>query len=129
MKLITAAALIAGTCFALPALAQTATLQNPGFEQLCAFCGGPFPEGWHSPGNNVHAARRFVGDGQTPALSPVGTSNALTPHSGSAVIALTTAGTGGFFGVTTDSVNFCYCDQTCATSCPGPFPFFDPVFD
>jgi hypothetical protein len=42
---------------------------------------------------------------------------------------MTTAGSGGFIGVTTDTVNFCYCDQTCQSSCTGPYPFFDPAFD
>jgi hypothetical protein len=108
--------------------AQTNGLQNGGFEQLCAFCGGPFPEGWHSPGGNTLAKRRFVGDGLLPALSPVGTPGALTPHAGVAVAEIGTSGS-GFFGLTTDTRNFCYCDQTCQTFCPGPYPFYDPFFD
>jgi hypothetical protein len=127
MKFVAAALVVA---FAGTAVnAQTATLQNGSFEQLCGFCGGPFPEGWHSPGNNVNAKRRFVGDSDSPALFPVGTPGALTPRTGNAVLTLTTPGNGGFVGITTDTINFCYCDQTCQTACSGPYPFFDPVFD
>ncbi|MBI1189163.1 MAG: hypothetical protein GC200_00555 [Tepidisphaera sp.] len=122
-------ALLAGCALALPAMAQTNGLQNGGFENLCLFCGGPFPDGWSSPGGNTNANRRTVGDGQMPALFPVGTPNALTPHSGNAVAEIRTPGTGGFIGLTTDNVNFCYCDQTCGTLCSTPYPYFDPVFD
>ena len=45
------------------------------------------------------------------------------------MVQLTTPGTGGFIGVTTDTVNFCYCDQTCQTACTGPYPFYDPSYD
>jgi len=95
-------ALLALCLFAAPgALAQSNGLQNGGFETTCFFCGGPFPEGWASPGNNTNAERRFVGDGLLPTLSPVGTPPpALTPHSGSAVVEVKTDGVGGFFGVT-----------------------------
>ncbi len=127
MKMMTAAACLVFA--STGTFAQTATLQNGGFEVTCLFCGGPFAEGWHSPGGNVLARQRTVGDGLTPAFSPVGTPNALTPHTGSGVQSLSTSGNGGFVGVTTDTVNFCYCDQTCQTQCNGPYPFFDPVFD
>ncbi len=122
-------AIIAGCALALPALGQTIGLQNGGFETQCLFCGGPFPDGWHSPGNNLAAIRRSVGDGSSPAFQPVGTPGALTPHSGIGVASIGTSGSGGFVGLTTDTVNFCYCDQTCNTACPGPYPFFDPYFD
>jgi hypothetical protein len=129
----TAAAVVAATTFfALPALAQTNGLYNGGFEHLCTFgcgCTGPFAEGWHSAGCDSIALRRFVGDGLTPALAPVGTPGALTPRTGDAVYAIGTRGTGGFEGIHTDTTNFCYCDQTCQTSCPAPFPFFDPAWD
>jgi len=111
------------------AQAQTQGLQNGGFEQQCLFCGGPFAEGWHSPGNDQIARRRAVGDGVTPEIFPVGTPNALTPFSGTGLAQIGTYGTGGFEGLTTDTVNFCYCDQTCQTACASPFPFFDPFFD
>jgi hypothetical protein len=114
------------------ASAQTASLFNGGFEVLCQFncgCSGPFAEGWHSPGCDDIARRRFVGDGLLPALSPVGTPGALTPRTGDALLALGTRGTGGFEGTHTDTLNFCYCDQTCQTACPAPFPFFDPYWD
>jgi hypothetical protein len=118
-----AAALTAG------ASAQTNGLQNGGFERICFICGGPFAEGWHSPGGDTIAPRRFVGDGLLPAIAPVGTPNAITPRTGNALQAVGTHGTGGFEGVTTDTVNFCHCDQTCQTFCNPPFPYFDPIFD
>jgi hypothetical protein len=130
MKL--SAAILAGCALSLPAMAQTNGLQNGGFEQLCQFgcgCNGPFAEGWHSPGCDTIALRRFVGDGGSPAIFPVGTPNALTPHAGVAAYEIGTRGTGGFEGIHTDTINFCYCDQTCQTSCAPPFPFFDPAFD
>jgi hypothetical protein len=108
---------------------QTATFVNAGFEQTCFFCGGPFPEGWHSPGNDQIAKQRFVGDGASPAFFPVGTPNAITPRTGNAVASIGTYGSGGFEGLTTDTVNFCYCNQSCTQACPAPFPFFDPFFD
>ena len=126
------ACVIAAAALAAPALAQTPTLQNGDFEIQCAFgcgCTGAFAEGWHAPGCNNSVVRRFVGDGLTPALSPIGTPNALTPRSGNAVMALTTRGSGGYVGFHTDTVNFCYCDQTCGTICNGPYPFFDPFWD
>ncbi len=124
-------AVLAALFLAAPAaLAQTNGLQNGGFETTCFFCGGPFPEGWASPGSSTNAMQRSVGDGLLPTFSPVGTPfPALTPHSGSSVLQIKTDGTGGFWGVTTDTVNFCYCDQTCQSSCQGPYPFFDPSFD
>ncbi|CAG0958554.1 hypothetical protein PHYC_00601 [Phycisphaerales bacterium] len=127
-----AIAILAGSLFALPALAQTNGLYNGGFEQLCSFgcgCNGPFAEGWHSPGCDSIANRRFVGDGLSPAFFPVGTPGALTPRTGDSVAELGTHGSGGFEGLTTDTVNFCHCDQTCQTACNPPFPFFDPYFD
>ena len=111
------------------ALAQTNGLQNGGFERICFICGGPFAEGWHSAGGDTIAPRRFVGDGQTPAIFPVGTPNAITPHSGNAMQAIGTHGSGGYEGVSTDTTNYCWCDQTCGTFCSTPFPYFDPNFD
>jgi hypothetical protein len=130
MKCVVGVIAIAGC--ACSALAQTSGLYNGGFEVACLFgcgCSGPFAEGWHSPGCDSIARRRSVGDGQSPTFFPVGTPGALTPHSGDAVLQLGTHGFGGFEGWTTDTVNFCYCDQTCQTACNPPFPFFDPYFD
>jgi hypothetical protein len=101
------------------AQAQTSTLYNGGFEVGCLFCGGPFPEGWSSPGGNQLARRRSVDDGIVPAV---------TPRTGTSCVSIGTNGS-GFYGLSTDSRNFCYCDQTCAVACPGPYPFFDPAFD
>jgi len=114
---------------AAPALGQTAVFQNKGFEQACYFCGSTAPEGFHSPGSNPNARRRFVGDGQLPALFAVGTAGALTPRTGNAVAEMRTSGSGGFVGLTTDTVNFCYCDQNCLTACTSPYPYFDPYYD
>jgi hypothetical protein len=126
----TTLASLALLCSAGAAMAQTNGLQNGSFEQACVFCSPVFPEGWHSPGNSTNSVRRAVGDGSLPTISPVGTPPpAITPHSGSALVQIVTGGAGGFWGVTTDTVNFCYCDQTCGTPCSGPFPFFDPAFD
>jgi hypothetical protein len=111
------------------AFAQTPVFYNGGFEAPCGFCGGPFADGWHSPGNNQNARRRAVGDGAMPMVSPVGTPNALTPRTGTSMAVLETLGNGGFRGLTTDTVNFCYCNQACTQACSGPFPFFDPFFD
>ncbi len=111
------------------ALGQTNGLQNGSFEMHCFICGGPFAEGWHSAGGDTIASRRFVGDGLTPTIFPVGTPNALTPHSGNSVQSIGTHGGGGYEGVHTDSINYCYCDQTCSTACASPWPFFDPIFD
>ncbi|HEX2838121.1 MAG TPA: hypothetical protein VHN77_08350 [Phycisphaerales bacterium] len=111
------------------AAAQTNGLQNGGFESICFICGGPFAEGWHSPGGDTIAPRRFVGDTGTPAIQPVGTPNAITPRTGTSLQEVGTHGTGGFEGVTTDTINYCHCDQTCQTFCSAPFPYFDPIFD
>jgi hypothetical protein len=127
-----AGAALGTTAFASMASAQTASLYNGGFETLCLFgcgCSGPFSEGWHSPGCDNIVKRRFVGDGLTPAFSPVGTVGAITPNTGNAVTEIGTRGSGGFEGIHTDTINFCYCDQTCGTACAPPFPFFDPFFD
>ncbi len=133
-----AIAVCAGLALASAALAQTSELRNPGFEHACGICNnGPFAEGWASPGNSTLARRRWVGDGQTPELFPVGTPGALTPLSGQSVVSIGTTGI-GFYGVTTDTVNFCACRpecQTCNITCalqPSPCPtapFFDPVWD
>jgi hypothetical protein len=109
--------------------AQTATFYNGGFEAPCPFCGGPFPDGWQSPGGDPIAKRRSVGDSFSPAVFPVGTPGALTPRTGTSMAEIGTNGNGGFEGFTTDTVNFCYCDQSCMQPCSGPFPFFDPFFD
>ena len=127
MKKLIASLIVASA--ATSALAQTNGLQNGSFDQTCYFCGGPFAEGWHSPGNDTIARQRFIGDGLTPPFVPPGTPGTLSPRTGAGVVAIGTHGSGGFEGVTTDTVNFCYCDQSCLTACPGPYPFFDPTFD
>src|SRR4051812_14543094 len=96
---------IAALVLAAPAaFAQSNGLQNGGFETTCFFCGGPFPEGWTSPGNDTFSQRRAVNDGLTPTIYPIGNPSnppgAITPHSGSAVVELRTPGNGGFKGVT-----------------------------
>ncbi len=113
---------------ATSALAQTNGLQNGSFDQTCYFCGSPFPEGWFSPGADIIARQRVIGDGLLPEFTPIGNPG-LHPHSGIGVIEVGTRGNGGFEGMTTDSLNFCYCDQTCSTACLSPYPFFDPIFD
>ncbi|HYF13432.1 MAG TPA: hypothetical protein VD971_00005, partial [Phycisphaerales bacterium] len=123
---ILGAGLVFGACGA--AFAQTSPFYNGGFEAP-GVLNPTFPDGWHSPGNDPIARRRSVGDGLTPAFAPVGTPGALTPRTGEAVAVIGTRNFGGFEGLTTDTVNFCYCDQTCMTACPSPFPFFDPAFD
>ncbi|MDX2130927.1 MAG: hypothetical protein SFY69_02610 [Planctomycetota bacterium] len=133
-----AVAFCAGLALASAASAQTSELRNPGFEFPCGICNNaPFAEGWASPGNSTLARRRWIGDGQTPEFFPVGTPNALTPRTGESVISISTTGS-GFYGVTTDSVNFCACRpecQTCDLVCalqPAPCstaPFYDPVWD
>ena len=127
---------IAAILLAAPAaLAQSNGLQDGGFETTCFFCGHPWAEGWPAvePANTNFVLRRYVGDGLLPTLYPVGDPGnppgALTPHSGNACVQISCDGNGGFFGITTDTVNFCYCDQTCNTACQGPYPFFDPAFD
>jgi hypothetical protein len=118
------------------AFAQTNGLQDGGFETACYFCGHvDWAEGWPAvePGGTDFVQRRVVGDGLTPTFYPVGNPSnppgALTPHSGNACIQMGCDGNGGFFGITTDTVNYCYCDQTCSSSCTGPYPFFDPAYD
>src|SRR2546430_609932 len=77
-------------------------LTNPSFEAVNPFSSSGEPQGWHNISNPAYARRRTVGDGLTPTLLPVGTPVGLTPHSGSACIQLSTAGSGGFIGFTTD---------------------------
>lgn len=96
-------------CFALACFAGTASAQ-------CANLGSPLTNagveamnpdsptealGWHSITGT--ATWRTVGDGLTPAIMPVGTPGAITPHSGNGLLRLTTLGAGGFGGFTTDT--------------------------
>lgn len=98
-------ALIAAACFSGAAFAQCAnlgvpTLTNPGVED-------PNPDapgealGWHIITGT--ATWRTVGDGGSPAIMPVGTPGAITPHTGNGLMRLTTLGAGGFGGFSTDT--------------------------
>ena len=126
---MSAAVVVCAAGLASVASAQSNGLQNGSFESACFACGGPFAAGWASPGADQIAKRRFVGDAYLPAVQAVGTPNAITPHTGTSLQEIGTHGSGGFEGVTTDTPNYCYCNQACTMQCSTPFPFFDPIFD
>jgi hypothetical protein len=92
------------------AMAQTPMVFNPSFEE--ADPGNPsYPRGW---AHFNTAVWRGVGDGLVPALSPVGTPNALTPHTGDHTVELP-SGT-DFSGFSTNAFN------------PDTLEYYDPSY-
>jgi hypothetical protein len=92
------------------ARAQSTQIYNPSFEEV-----NPddpsLPRGWAK----FNTARyRRVGDGLTPALLPVGTPGALTPHTGEATIELPSGA--DFSGFTTNAFN------------PDTLQYYDPGY-